>query len=124
MGTRWQLIRSAAAALRSAYAAETGLASAPLLLPLEHVAERVHLLTVREDSNLDPHIRGELNPQSATIRLRPGMPETRRRFMIAHALGHYVLEGKALALYQEDDTTLDERAATAATAQLPHIARQ
>src|SRR5262245_59932132 len=109
MGTRRQHIRSAAAALRTAYAAETGLASAPLLLPLEHVAERVHLLTVREDSDLDSHISGELNPQSASIRLRPGMPQTRRRFVIAHVLGHYVLEGRALTLYQEDDATLDER---------------
>src|SRR6266545_4456336 len=106
MGTRWQHIRSAAAALRTAYAAETGLASAPLLLPLEDVADRVHLLTVCDDPDLDPRINGELNPQIGSIRLQPGMPETRRRFVVAHELGHYILEGGALVLYADDDTTL------------------
>ena len=108
MSIRWQQIRAAAAALRDAYTTETGLVPA-LPLPLDDLAERVHLLTVCEDPTLDPRIDGELNPALGSIRLKPGMPPARRRFVVAHELGHFVLEGADQPIYADDDTTLDER---------------
>lgn len=110
MGIRWQYIRSAAAELRRAYAAELGLARAPLALDLEELADRLYLLTVCDDPDLEWGINGELNPQIGSIRLQPRLAPARRRFVIAHELGHFVLEGGASILFEDDDSTLDERA--------------
>jgi DNA helicase-2/ATP-dependent DNA helicase PcrA len=109
MSSRWQYIRAKAAAVRRYYAVETG-QPVPLHLPVEDLAEQLYLLSAFEDPTLDPRINGELNPATDSIRLRPGLHPNRQRFIIAHELGHYVLEGAAHGIFQDDDTTIDERA--------------
>ncbi len=107
MSIRWQSIRARAAAVRTRYATETS-DSAPDLLPLDDVLDS-YLLSAFDDPALDPRINGELNPVIGSIRLRPGMSPERRRFIIAHELGHFMLEN-ASTLYEDDETTIDERA--------------
>lgn len=109
MSVCWQRIRAQAAAVRARYEVEIGI-PAPALLPLEDLADRLFLISVFDDPTLDPRMNGELNPSVGSIRVRVGLPPTRRRFVIAHELGHVVLEDLASALYQDDDTTIDERA--------------
>ena len=107
MSIRWQYIRAQAAAIRAHYVAETRV-PAPDLLPLDDVLDG-YLLSAFDDPSLDPRINGELNPVIGSIRLRPGMSPEKRRFIIAHELGHFVLE-HAATLYEDDETTIDERA--------------
>jgi len=107
MNSRWQQIRTLAAELRARYASVRG-SDAPFPLDVVDLAEQVCLLSAFPDPTLDPRINGELNPVTQSIRLRMGMDEVRQRFIIAHELGHFVLEGKA-AIIQDDDTTIDER---------------
>jgi DNA helicase-2/ATP-dependent DNA helicase PcrA len=109
VSVRWQRIRAHAAAVRARYAAEIGV-PAPALLPLEDLAERLFLISVFDDPALDMRINGELNPAVGSIRVQVGLPPSRRRFVIAHELGHVVLEDLAGTLYEDDDTTIDERA--------------
>lgn len=108
MSVRWQQIRQLAAMTRARYATELG-REAPLPLDVHDLAEQVHLLSAFPDPTLDPRIDGELNPALESIRLRPGLPLSRERFIVAHELGHYVLEGAA-EIAQDDAATLDERA--------------
>lgn len=107
MTLRQRQIRAQAAELRARYAAESG-APAPDPLPLDDLAERLFLISVFDDPALDPRISGELNPAVGSIRLRPGLPPALRRFVVAHELGHAVLEGLTDAVYLDDDTTIDE----------------
>src|SRR5215212_6220613 len=107
MSIRWQSIRARATAVRTRYTTETS-APAPDLLPLDEVLDS-YLLSAFDDPALDPRINGELNPMIGSIRLRPGMAPERRRFVIAHELGHFMLEN-ATTLYEDDETTIDERA--------------
>jgi DNA helicase II / ATP-dependent DNA helicase PcrA len=109
MTVRWHQIRAQAASVRAQYAVRTG-APAPFLLPLDDVAESLYQISVIDDPTLDPRILGELDPALGTIRVRPGLPPTFRRFLIGHEIGHLVLEGAAL-LCEDDETTVDERAA-------------
>lgn len=109
MSVRWHQIRDLAADVRARYAKLQG-GSAPLQLPLEDLADDLYRLSVYDDAELSPEINGELNAYQRTVRLRPGMPPTFRTFVIAHELGHYVLEGRSLTLYRDDASTLDERA--------------
>lgn len=108
MSVRWQQIRALAAMTRARYATELG-AEPPLPLDVHDLAEQVYLLSAFPDPTLDARIDGELNPALASIRLKPGLSSTRERFIVAHELGHYVLEG-ADAITQDDAATLDERA--------------
>ena len=61
------------------------------------------------DPALDRRINGELNVYIGTIRLRPGMQPARRRFVVAHELGHWALEGASTSFWEDDDHTVDER---------------
>ncbi|WP_025745521.1 UvrD-helicase domain-containing protein [Kallotenue papyrolyticum] len=108
MSARWQQIRSLAAMTRARYATELG-REPPLPLDVHDLAEQVFLLSAFPDPTLDPRIDGELNPALESIRLQPGLPLSRERFIVAHELGHYVLEGAA-EITQDDAATLDERA--------------
>ncbi|MBC8076831.1 MAG: ImmA/IrrE family metallo-endopeptidase, partial [Chloroflexales bacterium] len=105
MSIRHQHIRARAAALRARYAESTG-QPAPALLPLDELAELL-LLSAFDDPTLAAGINGELNPQIGAIRLRPGLYPTRRRFVLAHELGHFALEDGA-QLFEDDDATIDE----------------
>jgi DNA helicase-2/ATP-dependent DNA helicase PcrA len=87
--------------------AETGIDTP--LLPLEDLAARLYQLQVIDDPALDSRVECELNVQLGLIRLRPGLLAPRRRFAIAHALGHRTLEGDLLALHSDEAGTLDER---------------
>lgn len=107
MSSRWQQIRGLAAALRERYAVVLG-SDAPFPLDVSDLAEQVCTLSAFPDPTLDPRINGELNPVTQSIRLRIGLDEARRRFIIAHELGHYIIEGTA-TLFQDDQTTVDER---------------
>lgn len=109
MSLRWQQIRANAAGIRTEYGLTSG-NLVPALLPLEDLAARRFALSVFDDPTLGPNSDGELNPQVGSIRLRPGMHETRRRFVIAHELGHVVLERGVLALFEDNETTVDESA--------------
>ena len=100
--SRHQDIRAAAAALRAL--AE----DAPTPLDLAALAERAYGLSVFDDASLDPAILGEYSPLYQTIRLRPRLAAARRRFVIAHELGHAALEGDARERYADDDATLDD----------------
>ncbi len=108
MSARGQQIRARAGVLRAAYAAAKGLIGD--ILPVDELAELTCGLTAFDDPTLDMHINGELNTVIGSIRLRPGLPPPRRRFIIAHELGHYALEGAETTFFEDDDTTLDERA--------------
>jgi DNA helicase II / ATP-dependent DNA helicase PcrA len=110
MSVRWQHIRTAAARVRDRYREEAG-TPAGLPLPIEDVVEQVYLLSAFDDPSLDPRINGELNAGVGSIRLRVDMDEARRRFVIAHELGHYVLEALNEGLYEDDDSTLVDRGA-------------
>lgn len=121
MSIRWQQIRSFAADVRAAYAAKLR-RPVPEALPADDVAERLYVMSAFPDPTLDPRINGELNPVHRSIRLRPGLTPERERFIIAHELGHWVLEGQSTILFQDDDSTIDERVggvATAAEAAVP-----
>jgi len=107
MSVRWQQIRALAAATRARYETELG-GCAALPLAVDDLAERVFLLSAFPDPTLDARINGELNPTLGSIRLRPNLDPPRQRFIIAHELGHYVVEGAA-AVFQDDDSTIDER---------------
>jgi len=109
MSARWQHIRDLAADARERYATLQG-GKLPLQLPLADLGDELYRLSVYDDHELGPEVNGELNAYQRTIRLRPGMAPTFRNFVIAHELGHYVLEGRSRTLYQDDATTLDERA--------------
>ncbi|HEX6291272.1 MAG TPA: UvrD-helicase domain-containing protein [Herpetosiphonaceae bacterium] len=108
MSVRWQQIRAFATAAYDRYAAALG-HDVPFPLAVDDLVERVYLLTAFVDPTLDRRINGELNPVIGSIRLRPGLAPERARFIMAHELGHYVVEGAA-TLFEDDDTTLDERA--------------
>ena len=108
MTSRQQYIRNQATHFRRAFAAASGLPDAPLL-PLEAAAERL-LLSVFDDPSLAADVNGEFNPQLGSIRLRPGLRPTRRRFVIAHELGHATLEAATPQPFSDDDSTLDELA--------------
>ncbi|GAC1549924.1 MAG: hypothetical protein NVS2B7_25960 [Herpetosiphon sp.] len=109
MSARRQQIRSAAAAVRQAYA--TTRADAVVLpLAVDDLAEQLYLLSTFADPTLDPRIDGELNTLLGTIRLRPGLSPQRRRFITAHELGHRVLESSGTGVWSDDEATLDERA--------------
>ena len=107
MNIRHQYIRACAATVRADFASATG-TIAPALLPLDAVAEQLFQISAFDDPTLAEGINGELNPQIGAIRLRPGLRETRRRFVLAHELGHVVLEGGMLQLFEDDDATIDE----------------
>lgn len=108
MSVRWQQIRAFAASTRARYDTELG-GDASFPLDVDDLAERVYQLTAFADPTLDPRINGELNPVLQSIRLKTGLHPTRARFIVAHELGHYVVEG-ASALMQDNDATIDERA--------------
>lgn len=107
MSERGREIRASALALRANYAQEIGLPAAHKL-PLEDVVERMFLLSAFDDPLLDPHIYGELNPLKGTIRLQAGLPEHRRRFVIAHEIGHLVLERSIFRPREDSGATIDE----------------
>lgn len=107
MSVRWQQIRAFATAAYDRYAAEIG-HDVPFPLEVDDLVERVYQLTAFPDPTLDRRISGELNPTIGSIRLRPGLAPERERFIVAHELGHYILEGAA-TLFEDDDTTIDER---------------
>lgn len=108
MNSRWHQIRQLAADLRAHYAEALG-SEPPFPLDVSELAEQVCELSAFPDPTLDPQINGELNSVTQSIRLRMGMSEARQRFIIAHELGHFALEGAA-AIMRDDDTTIDERA--------------
>ncbi len=108
MSIRGQQIRTLAARTRARYETELG-GAAPFPLHVADLAERVYELSAFPDPSLDARINGELNPLHQTIRLKPGMDTGRTRFIIAHELGHYVVEGAA-AILQDDEATINERA--------------
>lgn len=108
MSSRWQQIRGLAATLRDRYATMLG-ADAPFPLDVSDLAEQVCALSAFPDPTLDSRINGELNPVTQSIRLRTGLAPTRQRFIIAHELGHFIIEG-GVTVFQDDQTTLDERA--------------
>lgn len=106
MSARWQQIRTLAADVRRRYADHVG---QPLSMPLDvhAVVNELFLLTAFDDPTLDTRINGELNAAIGSIRLRPGMSAERQRFVIAHELGHFVIEDGGV--FADDDTTIDER---------------
>lgn len=108
MSVRWQQIRAFAASTRARYETEVG-GDASFPLDVSDLAEQVYQLTAFADPTLDPRINGELNPALQSIRLKTGLHPTRARFIVAHELGHYVVEGAAV-LIEDNDATLDERA--------------
>jgi len=108
MGARAALIRGRALGLLREFAGATG-ELVPAVAPLEDLAELVCGLSAFDDPSLDPQVNGELNTTIGSIRLRPGMPPTRRRFVIAHELGHWALENAEASFWQDDDRTIDER---------------
>ncbi len=108
MGARAAFIRDRALALLHELAGATGEA-VPDAAPLEDLAELVCGLTAFDDPSLDPRVNGELNTAIGSIRLRSGMAQSRRRFVIAHELGHWALEGAEAAFWQDDERTIDER---------------
>lgn len=108
MSARWEQIRGLAATTRTKYRALLGF-DPPLPLAVDDLAEQVFLCTSLVDPTLDPAIHGELNPVMPAIRLASNLTPTRRRFVIAHELGHLVIEG-GTTLFLDDQSTLDERA--------------
>lgn len=108
MTSRWLQIRAFAASARARYESELGCGT-PFPLAVDDLAERVYQLTAFVDPTLDPAISGELNPMIGSIRLSPRLELAHQRFIIAHELGHFVIEG-ATTMFQDDQTTLDERA--------------
>ena len=108
MSVRWQQIRDLAARTRARYATELS-DDVPFPLDVDDLAERVYQLTTFVDPVLDRRINGELNPVLQSIRVRPGLDPLRQRFIVAHELGHYVVEG-ATTVFQDDDASIDERA--------------
>jgi DNA helicase II / ATP-dependent DNA helicase PcrA len=108
MSVRWQQIRTSAGDIRAWYFTRLGNKDNGRL-DLDELVESLYQLTAFEDPMLDPRIEGELNAVIGSIRLRPRLPQHRQRFVIAHELGHYVLENAASFIFQDNETTLDER---------------
>jgi DNA helicase-2/ATP-dependent DNA helicase PcrA len=107
MTVRSRQIRAAAAVLRARIAGATGahtLHDDPLDAALELLE-----LSAFDDPTLDQTVDGELNLAAGTVRLRPGLSNARRRFIVAHELGHATLEGGD-GRFADDAATLDERA--------------
>jgi Zn-dependent peptidase ImmA (M78 family) len=74
-------------------------ADAELPVPVEAIAEDLLGLSV-EEAELD--VSGMLIPAERQILVNAAEPETRRRFTIAHELGHWIcqsLEGRRVLLY-------------------------
>lgn len=115
MSARWQQLRNLAVRTRARYETELG-GDAPFPLAVDDLAERVYQLSAFADPTLDGRINGELNPQLQSIRVRPHLDPLRERFIIAHELGHYIVEGAA-TVFQDDDTTINERASGDDTAE-------
>ncbi len=109
MTARVSQIRAAANRVRAEYMLAIG-KGPPDALPVEDLAYRLYRLEIFPDPMLDRRINGELNPKVRQIRLCPDLPRERQRFVAAHELGHWVLEGGDTVLFRDDDTTVDERA--------------
>lgn len=62
---------------------------------LEELAEECCGLTVIVDANLKGNVQGVLNRYEGTITYAPGLNPQRVAFIIAHELGHYVLDHPA-----------------------------
>jgi Zn-dependent peptidase ImmA (M78 family) len=85
-------------ALRAEYHAVFGGEELPV--PVESIAEDLHALAVEVDNALP--VSGMLLPLERRIIVRGDEPEPRRRFTIAHELGHWIcqcLEGTAQPVY-------------------------
>ena len=80
-------------------------------MPVESIAEDLLGLEVEE---MELEVSGMLFPTERLIFVNGGEPETRRRFTIAHELGHWVcqcLEGHTAPLYcRAEDIGVDPRA--------------
>jgi hypothetical protein len=89
-------------ALRDAYHAVFGGEELPV--PVESIAEDLLALSVEVRDELG--VSGMLLPLERRIIVRAEEPEPRRRFTIAHELGHWIcqcLEGTAQAVYCRAD---------------------
>jgi len=78
-------------------------------LPLVELAEELFGLTAFDDPSMPGAVAGEINLVVRSIRLQPGMPHTRRRFVIAHEIGHAVLAGMPARSWQDLAVTIDEQ---------------
>ena len=79
-------------------------ATPELPVPVESIAEDLLGLAVNESENLE--VSGMLLPAERKIWLNASEPETRRRFTLAHELGHWVcqcLEGRTAPVYCRSD---------------------
>jgi Zn-dependent peptidase ImmA (M78 family) len=78
-------------------------------VPVERIAEDLLGLAVEESDEID--CSGILLPAERRILIRAGESEPRKRFTLAHELGHWVcqvLEGKVAPVFCRDtDVTLD-----------------
>jgi Zn-dependent peptidase ImmA (M78 family) len=87
-----------AGALRRRYQERFGGAELPV--PVEAIAEDLCGLAVEEVANLD--VSGMLVPAERSVYVNASEPEQRRRFTLAHELGHWIcqcLEGTAAPIY-------------------------
>lgn len=109
MSARRQQIRALAAQTRNRYA-ERYPGGAPLPVPAHNVAEYLFDLPVIPYPPLDPNISGKLDLQFGAIVVRVGLAPDRERFIVAHELGHLVLEGAAAGSTVDNDQSIDERA--------------
>lgn len=108
MSVRWQQIRAAAHATRHKYVTHhQGSTAQPL--DLADLAECLWQLTVVHTGTLTEGIQGKVEPERQVILVRRDLALARQRFVIAHELGHVVLEGLTVGPFLDTEETIDER---------------
>jgi hypothetical protein len=113
---RWAIIRRRAAELLAEYEARTERAAfdehGGSHTRLEDIARRVYQFSVVPDDELPDDLSGYLDPADRLIAYRPIEDVARRRFTIAHELGHHAL-GHPLRTFEDRTDQIDDA---------PHVA--
>ncbi len=114
-------IREQATVLRGQYGSLLG-GACSYPLDVADLAEEMCQTTPFVDTTLPPGIEGILDARRKTIRLNASLSEWRRRFVIAHEVGHLLLQGLGAGVMADDAQTLNERAGSGSDSDRTNVA--